>query len=180
MRFHNFDSAAAEEILHTVIGPLYSASHADISTRAFYSTDRGVERTRAYLRAPDFSLVVAYDDDRPIGQAFGYPLPRTTRWWDGLTSPVPAGFTHETGSRTFAFNEANVLPEWQHQGVGRALHDELLGSRQEERATALIREDNTASQAACASLGWRKVAKLRPYPDAPHFDAMILPLPLVR
>lgn len=32
------------------------------------------------------------------------------------------------------------------------------------------------AQQAYARWGWRKVAKLQPYPDSPHFDAMVLPL----
>lgn len=176
--FRHHNAASAEVVLESVIAPLYEASHADIGAERFYSIERAVDRIRSYLRAPGFALVVALIDDDPVGQAFGYPLPATTRWWEGLTTPVPDGFTFETGTRTFAFNEANVLPDWQRQGVGRALHDELLGSRRDERATALIREDNVASQTAAARLGWQKIGKLRPYPDSPHFDAMILPLPL--
>jgi predicted GNAT family acetyltransferase len=69
-----------------------------------------------------------------------------------------------------------VVPDWQGKGVAHALHDELLGSRHEERATLLVREDNTAAKTAYARWGWHKVGKLRPYPDSPHFDAMILRL----
>lgn len=179
IRFRHYDAASAGDILETVIAPLYEASHADMSSNEFYSLERAVERTRGYLRAPGFALVVAYLEDDPIGQAFGYPLPATTRWWTGLTTPVPDDLIHETGTRTFAFNEVNVLPERQGQGVAHALHDELLNSRPEERATLLVREDNTIAQNAYARWGWKKIGKLQPYPDSPHFDAMILPLPLM-
>lgn len=110
--------------------------------------------------------------------AFGYPLPATTRWWTGLTTPVSDDLICETGTRTFALNEVNVRPDWQGQGVAHALHDELLGSRPEKRATLLVREDNTVAQHAYAKWGWKKIGQLRPYPDGPHFDAMLLPLPL--
>jgi GNAT superfamily N-acetyltransferase len=85
-------------------------------------------------------MVIAYVDDRPVGQAFGYALPPNARWWQGLSTPVPEGFTEETGTRTFALNELMVVPEWQGRGVAHALHDELLGSRKEQRATLLVRE----------------------------------------
>jgi ribosomal protein S18 acetylase RimI-like enzyme len=174
--FRHHDAASAAEILEATVGPVYEASHADVISNAFYSADRFVERVRGYLRAPSFALVVAYIDDEAVGQAFGYTLPPNARWWAGLTTPVPAGFTDETGTRTFALNELMVVPAWQRQGVARALHDELLGRRPEERATLLVREDNTSAQAAYARWGWQKIGKLQPYPDAPHFDAMILPL----
>jgi GNAT superfamily N-acetyltransferase len=138
----------------------------------FYSAERFAERVRGYFRAPGFEIVIAYIGGEPVGQAFGYAPPATSKWWGGLTTPVPDGFTEETGTRTFAFNELMVVPGWQGKDVAHALHDELLAGRREERATLLVREDNTSAQNAYRCWGWEKVGKLRPYPDA-----MILPLP---
>jgi GNAT superfamily N-acetyltransferase len=174
--FTHHDAGTVEEIFDSVVVPVYEASHADVISNPFYSADRFIERVRGYMRSPAFELVAAYADGRPVGQAFGYALPADARWWNGLTTAVPDGFTIETGKRTFAFNELMVVPDRQGEGVAHALHDELLGGRPEERATLLVREDNTTAQNAYAKWGWEKVAKLRPYPDAPHFDAMILPL----
>lgn len=176
--FRHVDAGSAEAILDSVVAPVYEASHADVIENPFYSTGRFVERVRGYLRAPGFELVAAYEDDGPVGLAFGYSLPVNARWWEGLTTTVDDGFTDETGSRTFALNEFMVVPERQGQGVAHALHDDLLRGHAEERATLLVREDNTSAQQAYARWGWRKVAKLQPYPDSPHFDAMVLPLPL--
>lgn len=178
--FTRHDPASALDILDTVITGVYAASHADVIDNPFYSAERFAERVRGYIRAPGFEIVIAYADGEPVGQAFGYTLPATSRWWEGLTTPVPDGFTAETGDRTFAFNELMVIPEWQGKGVAHALHDELLGGRGEERATLLVREDNTSAQTAYARWGWEKVGKLRPYPDSPHFDAMVLGLPILR
>ena len=172
------DAAATEQRLETVIGPVYEASHADVIADPFYSVDRFLERVRGYTKAPSFGLVAAYNDDTPIGLAFGYPLPATSRWWEGATTPLADDFVRETGHRTFALNELMVVPSWQRQGVARSLHDELLGSRREDRATLLVRSDNSSAQAAYARWGWQKVGTLQPYPDAPNFDAMLLPLPL--
>jgi ribosomal protein S18 acetylase RimI-like enzyme len=69
-----------------------------------------------------------------------------------------------------------VVPAWQGRGVAHGLHDELLAHRPEERATLLVRDNNTSAQQAYARWGWQKAGKLRPYPDAPHYDALILPL----
>lgn len=178
LTFTRHDPASAELNLDSLIVPLYEASHADVISNPFYSSERFAERVRGYLRAPGFEITIAYIDDVPVGQAFGYTLPATSRWWEGLTTPVPDGFATETGSRTFAFNELMVIPEWQGKGVAHALHDELLGGRKEERATLLVRDNNTSAQAAYKRWGWQKIGKLRPYPDAPHFDAMAVELPL--
>lgn len=173
---HDPDSALA--ILDTVIVPLYEASHADVISNPFYSGERFAERVRNYIKAPGFEIVIAYIDNEPVGQAFGYTLPATSKWWGGLTTPVPKGFDVETGERTFAFNELMVVPAWRSRGVAHALHDELLAGRGQERATLLVREDNDSAQTAYQRWGWQKIGKLRPYPDAPHFDAMVLSLPL--
>lgn len=178
--FRRLGPAETEQLLDSVIVPLYEAIYADELSNPFYSTERFTERVRGYLRAPGFEIVIVYADGKPVGQAFGYALPQTSRWWDGLTTPVPDGFTTETGTRTFALNELMVLPEWQGKGVGQRLHDELLSGRQEERATLLVDEDNERAQQAYAWWGWRKVGKLRPFPDAPHYDSLILDLPLKR
>jgi hypothetical protein len=53
---------------------------------------------------------------------------------------------------------------------------ELLSRWPELRATLLAEPDNAPAQAAYAQWGWRKVAKLKPFPDAPVYDALILPL----
>lgn len=177
LTFSRHDPAAAAGILHSVIVPVYVASHQEVIGQPFYSAERFAERFPGYAKAPGFEIVVAHLGGEPVGQAFGYALPPATRWWDGLTTPVPDGFTKETGSRTFALNELMVVPEWQGKGVAHALHDALLGGRVEERATLLVREDNSSAQRAYVRWGWRKIGKSRPFPDSPHFDAMILDLP---
>ncbi len=175
--FQHYDSESAPDVLDSVIVPLYEASHQDVIANPFYTAERFAERTRGYMRAPGFGLVVTSVDGEPAGQAFGYALPANARWWHGLTTEVPDGFTDETGTRTFALNELMVAPQWQGQGIAHATHDELLRSRNEERATLLVREDNEPARRAYLQWGWQKAAKLRPFPDSPHFDAMILPLP---
>ncbi len=142
----------------------------------FYSVERFAERVRGYASAPGFEMVVAEISGEAVGQAFGFALPAGALWWRGLTTPADPELIAETGSRTFALCELMVHPAWQRRGLARSLHDELLQHRPEERATLLVREENTAAQRAYATWGWRKLGKLRPYPDAPHYDALVLPL----
>ncbi|MFD0688116.1 GNAT family N-acetyltransferase [Actinomadura fibrosa] len=180
LTFIRHDPAETLDILTDVIVPVYVASHGDVIDRSFYNAERFAERVRGYAKAPAFELVVAHIDGAPVGQAFGYALPVNARWWTALTTATAEGFTDETGHRTFALNELMVTPEWQGQGVAHALHDALLGGRHEERATLLVREDNTSAQTAYARWGWKKIGKAQPFPDSPHFDAMIVDLPLRR
>ncbi|QIZ37216.1 N-acetyltransferase [Saccharopolyspora sp. ASAGF58] len=176
--FQYHDAESARDLIENVIVPLYEASHQDVISNPFFSAERFAERTRGYMKAPGFGLVVTNIHGQAIGQTFGYSLPVNARWWQGLTTPVPDGFTEETGTRTFALNELMVVPEWQGKGIAHATHDALLRSRREQRATLLVREDNESAQRAYLRWGWRKVAKLQPFPDSPHFDAMIIELPL--
>lgn len=178
--FGHRGSHDAESVVEPVIVPIYEATHADVVQDPFYGPDRFVQRVRGYMKAPGFAIVTAAVDGKPVGLALGYVLPESARWWQGLTTPVDPALTAETGQRTFALCELMVHPDWQRHGIAKALHDELFSHRPEERATLLVRTDNTAAQTAYAKWGWTKLGTLRPYPDAPNYDALILPLPGAR
>jgi len=162
--------------METTILPLHEASYPDLLGNPFFSAERVAERVRGYMKAPGFEMVIAEVEGAPRGLALGYTLPGGARWWRGLTTPVDPDMIAETGHRTFALCELMVHPDWQRRGIAHGLHDELLGHRPEERATLLVREDNAAAQRAYAKWGWRKVGKLQPFPDSPHYDALILDL----
>jgi ribosomal protein S18 acetylase RimI-like enzyme len=174
--FAHHDASSAEQVVESVIVPIYEATHADVIHDPFYGADRFVERARGYMKAPGFEIVTAEVDGKPVGLALGYALPVSARWWQGLTTPVEPELIAETGRRTFALCELMVHPDWQRHGIAHAVHDELLHHRPEERATLLVREDNTAAQAAYAKWGWTKLGKLKPYPDSPNYDALVLSL----
>ena len=174
LTFTHHDAVGTEAIVYSVIIPIYEATHADVIHDPFYGVDRFVERMRGYQKAPGFEIVSAAVDGMPVGLAFGYALPENARWWTGLTTPVEPDLIAETGTRTFALNELMVHPDWQRHGIAEALHDELMAHRLEDRATLLVREDNLAAQTAYAKWGWKKIGKLRPYPDSPNYDALVL------
>lgn len=135
-------------------------------------------RFDSYARNQLIDLVVAFHDGEPAGQAWGWPLTAGNRWWEGLASEPEPGFTTEDGTRTFAFSEIMTAGGHTGRGVARALHDELLRGRHEQRATLLVRPANTTACAAYARWGWQTVAKLRPHwAGAPLFDVLVLPLP---
>lgn len=139
----------------------------------FYGEDRYRRQLSAHRQRAGWVLVTATLDEELIGYVYGFPLAPDTRWWDGIQQPVPAGFTEEDGRRTFAICELLVRAPWRRQGVARALHDDLVRSRREERMTLLARPDNAPAQAAYRSWGWQTVTRLRPgWPDAPLFDVL--------
>jgi len=174
--FKRYNSESASEILTSVVGPLYVATHSDVAGDAFYGADRFVKRLQNHVKAPGFELVVASIDTRNIGQAYGYTLQQDARWWKFLTTPVDEALIKEDGTRTFALCELMIHPDFQRHGIARKLHDNTLSTRPESRATLLVRENNKAAQDAYAKWGWQKIGKLQPFPDSPNFDALILNL----
>lgn len=146
-----------------------------------YRKDRGTEavrRGRVWRRQPGFTLVDARHGDYLVGYASGMPLRPATSWWRGLTVPLPDEVTSEHSGRTFAVTELLVRASWRRQGIGRDLHELLLGGRAEERATLTVPPEATAAQAAFRSWGWRKIARARgDEPGGPVLDMLVISLP---
>ncbi|GAA0990904.1 hypothetical protein GCM10009555_077410 [Acrocarpospora macrocephala] len=178
--FKRFDAAGAREQREVVSLIHRDAYAARIAIGdAFAGSEAFMTRFDAYTRRDGLDLVMAFDGDEPAGQTWGWPLTPETRWWNGLETEPEPGFTTEDGTRTFALSEIMVRQAWTGRGIAHALHDTLLSTRQEQRATLLVRLDNTTAYAAYTRWGWRPSARLRPsWPDAPLMDVLTLPLPL--
>jgi ribosomal protein S18 acetylase RimI-like enzyme len=132
-------------------------------------------------RQPGFALVEARSGGYLVGCAAGMPLRPATSWWREVTTPLPDEVTAEHPGRTFALIELAVRSSWRRQGVGRALHDLLLASRPEERATVVVPPGAAAAQTAFQDWGWRKIARTRnPDPGAPASDVLVTTLPAYR
>jgi GNAT superfamily N-acetyltransferase len=180
--FRRYDGVGARVLRDTVADIDRDARVDKIEAGSpFDAIDEFLRRFDAYVQRPGFVLVMAYQDGQPVGQAWGWPLDRESRWWRGLIDEPEPGFTQEDGRRTFAFSELMVRRERTGQGVAHALHDELLADRPEQRATLLVRSENATAYRAYTRWGWRKATELRPaVPHAPLMDVLVLPLPLER
>jgi ribosomal protein S18 acetylase RimI-like enzyme len=139
------------------------------------------DRFRVQLRQPGFVLAEARSGGYLVGCAAGMPLRPSTSWWRDLTAPLPEQDTAEYPGRTFALTELLVRASWRRQGIGRSLHDLVLRTRREERATLVVPPAATAAQSAFQHWGWRRVARTRgPGTDAPASDVLVVALPLNR
>jgi ribosomal protein S18 acetylase RimI-like enzyme len=90
--------------------------------------------------------------------------------------PLDAAFTRETGTRTFAVIDYGVLPAFRGRGVGRLVHDELLGGSGAVRASLAVRPTATDTQAIYRRWGWRRVGHEVMDPPVPsaEFDILVL------
>ncbi|WP_280397361.1 GNAT family N-acetyltransferase [Nocardia carnea] len=187
---HHYTAAQAREIRATV-EDIYRRSYVDAiaSGDPFDSPEAFMHRFDAYTdpsRSGAFDLVVATVGGAAAGQTWGWPLRPTGAGWEGLhlddgglDDRDLAEFTAETGDRTFALSEIMVCAEHTGRGLARALHDELLRGRSEQRATLLVEPDNERAYARYRKWGWYRVGWLRPsWEDAPRFDVLMHDLPL--
>jgi GNAT superfamily N-acetyltransferase len=125
-------------------------------------------------------IVTAQAEKELIGFAYGYTLTPDTHWWDGFITLVPEEVTKEWARRTFALIDFVVAEDWRGHGVGRRLHDTLLSTRSEMRATLAVEPVAHEARAIYERWGWRVAGRLRgPATDfAPEFGIMVRDLPL--
>lgn len=152
-----------------------------VAEDGFRSAGAFLRRFDRYTANPAFDMVVAVEDGRRIGQAWGWPLAAGTAWWDGLVDEPETGFTREDGRRTFAVSEIMVDRERTGRGVARLLHDALLAARTEQRATLLVDPRNARARDRYLGWGWTAVTRLTPSWDgAPTFDVLVRALGAAR
>jgi ribosomal protein S18 acetylase RimI-like enzyme len=137
-------------------------------------------RAAKALSRPGYEMVVARNGDELAGFVFGYSLAVDTHWWDDLSPQPSPEFLREDGSRTFVVAEIEVGRKWQGSGVGRALHDEILSGRREQRATLATGPGADTARAIYERWGWQKIGTV---PGTPgdyfsEYTLYVLPLPL--
>ena len=152
---------------------VYRDAYDDKLDNPFFHEDRHWQRLEGYAKAPGYALAEGRIGGRMVGYGLGYRLPEGGRWWRGLMTPVDPALLEEDGSRTFALNYIMVLRDYRRRGIARQLHDALLSSRPEKRATLLVQPSNTAARTAYDHWGWYKIGDLQPFDDAPIYDALL-------
>ncbi|HEY2126769.1 MAG TPA: GNAT family N-acetyltransferase [Streptosporangiaceae bacterium] len=163
------------------LGALHAEVYADPPYQCQEDAAAFGGRFRVQRRQPGYVLAEARHGDYLVGYAAGMPLRPATSWWRYLTTPLADEITTEHPGRTFALTDLLVRAAWRQQGIGRELHDLILASRGEERATLTVLPAATPAQRAFRSWGWQKVARTRePGASAPVSDVLITTLPVGR
>ncbi len=169
--YGNADASAIRVLLLDVHDEVYEGSDDPLAGRDAFA--RFVDHWSGRDR---FACVVGYDQGIPVGYAYGAPLSPATTWWAKVAPPLPEEFTAETGTRTFALSELMVRNRWRGTGAARTIHDELLRSRPEERATLLVHKEHGRVRALYQGWGYRTVGEAVPFEGAPLLCAMVLDL----
>jgi GNAT superfamily N-acetyltransferase len=165
-----------EPVRQTIVDIHVEVRQRDLGlTGPFYSAERFNERLTGHSSVAGWEAVVAFDGSEPAGFAYATPLGPGTRWWAAMTTPLPDGYTTETGSRTLALNEIVVRRPWRGTGLAQRIHEELLASRGEERVTLLVnpKAGNGKVQAIYQRWGYEKIGEQQPFADSPVFAAMM-------
>lgn len=151
----------------------YTEVYAERLGNPFFAPERFWQRLEGYAARDGFRLVTGRVAGELVGFTLGETLPEGSAWWEGLKGEVGVDDLRETGSRTFAINELMVLPAWRRRGYARILSAALLEGRPEERATLLVRAENTPAYNAYLSWGFRVIGQLQPFDDSPVYKAMV-------
>ncbi|MFE1957300.1 GNAT family N-acetyltransferase [Streptomyces sp. NPDC059479] len=162
------------DAVRPTLSELYAEVYADRLSDPFFSVERFEERLDGHVSRPGWEAVVGYDNGRPIGYAYGSPLPERSRWWAGMLTPLPEQDTDETGGRrTLALFELMVRTPWRKTGSAHRIHEELLSGRPEERVTLLVEPTHPKVQKLYEQWGYENVGDQRPFPDAPLYATMV-------
>ncbi len=157
-----------EEIL-----AVYQEVYAERLTDPFFYPARFWERVEGGSFRDGFRLVTGRVEGELIGFTLGSTLPANTAWWRGFKGDVDPDLLRETGTRTFGINELQVRPAWRRRGYAKALSNALLEDLAVERATLLVRAENTAAYTAYQSWGFHTVGQMQPFDDSPLYEAMV-------
>jgi GNAT superfamily N-acetyltransferase len=133
------------------------------------------DRLLGLLDDPTFGIAIAPADDELIGFAYGFTLPANTKRWTRLKEPVSVQVTTEWPGRTFVLFDYAVRAPYRGRGIGRRLHDALLGSRSEERATLTVQPTAAETKWIYEHWGWHQVGQVEggPTAAAPVFDVYL-------
>jgi GNAT superfamily N-acetyltransferase len=182
MNIEVLDAAAARGLADEISAAYQAAFGAAPNSEGEHEFERQRSTYRALLERPGFRLATARRDGSLAGFAYGVFLLPDTQWWDGMLEPLPGEMTAETGSRTFALIDLGVRPELRRQGLGRALHDAVLGETSAVRATLAVEPRLETNQRLYRSWGWVRAGRMTGAAGgiAYTYDMYILALPIGR
>lgn len=134
------------------------------------------ERLTRIATDPTFGIVLARVAESIVGFAYGYTVDTNTRRWQSMTVPLSDDAAMEWSGRTFLLFDFAVAAAHRGRGIGKQLHDRLLSSRLEQRATLTVQPTAVETKKIYEHWGWRLVGQMEggPTAAAPIFDAYVI------
>ena len=133
-------------------------------TVAPYSEDKSAvarfrdEQLPRHTEREGFRCVVAREDERIVGFAYGYTGRRGQWWTDYVAGRVPQELADEWLDGHFEFVELAVHPEHQRRGIGGSLHDALLRDLPHDRALLSTWREDRPARRLYVNRGWTVLA----------------------
>ncbi|MFD4244481.1 GNAT family N-acetyltransferase [Streptomyces sp. NPDC058525] len=143
----------------------------------FFSVETFTHRLTAAYTMTGFEVVTAHlADGTFVGYVHGVTLTPDRAWWASLDEKLPAGAKEAAqAGGVFWLRELMVLPQHTAQGIGRALHDEMVRGRAEPWTTLTCIVDNEPARSAYPRWGYEVIGRIKHAPESPVYDAMLLP-----
>ncbi|MFC5721403.1 GNAT family N-acetyltransferase [Streptomyces gamaensis] len=142
----------------------------------FFSVAAFTDRLTAAFGMNGFEVVTAHLADGTLaGYVHGVTLSPDRAWWVSLAGQLPADAKKAAeAAQVFWLRELMVLPKLTNQGIGRALHDQMVTGRTEPWTTLTCIADNEPARSAYPRWGYEVVGRIKHAPESPVYDAMLL------
>lgn len=156
--FEEYDGPGAGRLVHE-LWPVYDAVFGDVADAATWQA----QTLDPHRARPDFRLVLARQQDRPVGFAYGYTGHRGEWWPDRAADALGEELARQWVGGHFEFVELAVIEDCRRRGIGLALHDRLLAGLPHERALlSTDRAPTTPARRLYARRGWIPLGDLGP------------------
>ncbi|MFF3552951.1 GNAT family N-acetyltransferase [Streptomyces tsukubensis] len=143
----------------------------------FFSVEVFEQRLTAAFDMKGFEVVTArLATGALVGYVHGVTLTRDRAWWISVEDILPddAKRAADRGG-IFWLRELMVLPEHGNQGIGRALHDEMVKGRSESWTALTCITDNEPARSAYPRWGYEVVPRqIKHAEESPVYDPMLL------
>ena len=113
------------------------------------------EQLPTHAAREGFRALVAREDGRVVGFAYGYTGRRGQWWTEQVAERVPPELTERWLDGHFEFVELAVHRDYQARGIGGALHNALLRGLPHDRALLSTWREDTPARRLYLRRGWQ-------------------------
>lgn len=120
-----------------------------------------------WLSSEGFTCLIAFEQDEPLGHAYGAPLGVSSTWWSKVEPTPPEEFHQEMGNRTYALSELMVHAPWGGTGLAKRIV-------RRARVALFTHKAHPKVRAMYERWGYPPVGDAGPFEGTPELVAMVL------